>query len=663
MRFTLLRGLMALSLTVCLTACTPGFLKLPKTGNPQDQSDLVSNNGASLVGNVRIPSEIISNNGGGIISNNGGSIISNNGGSLISNNGGSYRVSALDEQPLASTLVYLLTPNEKFYTDSAGRPIVATTDAKGAYSLDHVLPSKKQVIVSAMLSGNRRMVGYTRTQTGKNRVDISVATTYVTEFFRAQAAKAGKTMGDYPDALSMFPALVAETQKLLDDGSLPIPDLTLGMADRMNQIYLAAYGSRSETLSNGWASLLGRRVVALSTAAGTYALGVMQEDGIATRVGLHLPTGVAADAEGNLFITEKNHHGVRWVKPDGSSTFIGGFQGDGSVTVPGRSDDGVSFANTILPEVQDITCDPDGNAIVSLQGDDGQNDVLVFLCRKTAVNFGMPMQAGHSYILGSGPAGNDDGELSQASFTAVTGVTSDAEGNLYLADRRNNLIRRIDRATGQVTTVAGYRSFDQDGYTTIPDDKLKAYWTAEQDATAAVIHRPFDVAWKRGTDGKDRLYVWEGTNPTESDGAVKALGNAIREIVFDPAKPAEGKISFLMGGPEKRGFTGDGGPARDAQLNLVDPASPEIPNGGIAMAKDGRHLYFNDALNRRLRVIDLETGRVDSAAGGGSQEGDAEAQDALLKGLSGLATGPDGEVYFCDSVNHVVRKLNRQFGH
>ncbi|MNY69194.1 hypothetical protein D3C86_2070930 [compost metagenome] len=88
-----------------------------------------------------------------------------------------------------------------------------------------------------------------------------------------------------------------------------------------------------------------------------------------------------------------------------------------------------------------------------------------------------------------------------------------------------------------------------------------------------------------------------------------------------------------------------------------------MPYGGLAVSKDGRYLYFNDSLNRRVRVIDLQTGLVDTAAGGGGQEGDAEAREALLKDVSGLATGPNGEVYFCDSLNHVVRKLNWQFGH
>lgn len=652
----ILRGLLAMSLSIGLAACTPGGVAPPKVGGIEDGAGLIANNSAGFAGKVMVPSDLIANNSAGLIANNSAG--------LVANNSAGYRVSALSQEPLSGALITLLNPDEQFYRDPQGERIVTSTDAEGAYRLDAVLPAKKAVIVSALIAGNRRMVGYTYTQAGENRVDIGVASTYVTEFFRAQAAKAGRTMADYPDALAKLPALVAETQKLLDEGALPIPDLTIGKASRMNQIYLAAFGAKSRALSDGWAGLLGQRVIALSTAAGTYALGMLQEDGPATQIGLHRPVGVAADAEGNLFISEQNHHGVRWVKPDGSSVFIGRFRGDGSVTKPNRSGDGASFAETVLPQVQDLVCDPDGNVIVTLQGDDEENDVLMVLCRRTQTAFGKGMVAGHSYVLGdpSGAIGNRDGAVGTARFNAVRGVTSDAEGNLYLADRRNNLIRRIDRLTGAVTTVAGVRSFDAGGNSTIPSEKLESYAEAEQAALEAVIHRPFDVAWRRGSDGRDRLYVWEGTNPTEPDPDVQALGNAIREIVYDREKPSEGTIRFLMGGPGKRGYGGDGGPARDALLNLVDPATPEVPTGGIAVSRDGRHLYFNDAFNRRLRVIDLVSGQVGTAAGGGAQEGDAEAREALLKDLSGLAVGPRGEVYVCDAVNHVVRQLNLQFG-
>jgi sugar lactone lactonase YvrE len=652
---------MALSLVVGLQACTP---PVNTTQTPQEETDPRA---ASFLGSVRIPNELLSNNGAGLISNNAGGLISNNAGGLISNSGSNYRVSALDEKPFISALVYLLNPDEQFYLNPEGQRIVATTDQDGAYKLDGVLPARKQVIVSAMLTGNRRLVGYTYTQKGENKVDVSVATTYVTEFFRDQAAKAGTTMGAYTNALAKLPKLVEETQKLLDDGILPIPDLTLGKAAEMNQAYLAVFGSHSQALSDGWADLLGRRVISLSTAAGTYAIGTLQEDGRATAIGLHRPTGVAADQHGNLFIAEKNQHGLRWVKPDGSSTFIGKFRGDGSIWTPSLSVDGSTFAETYLPAPHDVAVDHEGNLIVALHGQVTDTEVLVFLCRKAGTYFGKAMQEGHSYILGD-PAGvagfnhdDPDVHVSEAKFNAVTGVTFDADGNVYLADRRNNLVRRIARSNGKVEVVAGTVSFGEDDnevlVSMISPEQAQTYATAEQNAVGAVVPRPYDVAIRRDAQGNDHLYIWEGY-PLDD----QTLGNAIREVVFNPATPTAGTIRFLVG-PGMRGATGDGGPAQNAQINLDDPARNEVPNGGLAVSRDGRYLYFNDTHNGRLRVIDLTSNRIDTAAGGGAQEGNAEAKEASVKDLSGLATGPNGEVYFCDTVNHVVRKLNHQFGH
>ncbi|MNX98438.1 hypothetical protein D3C86_1308500 [compost metagenome] len=117
----------------------------------------------------------------------------------------------------------------------------------------------------------------------------------------------------------------------------------------------------------------------------------------------------------------------------------------------------------------------------------------------------------------------------------------------------------------------------------------------------------------------------------------------------------------MLGGPTKRGPASEGGLA-EATLKLFDPADPSVPNGGLAVTPDGRYLYFVDAGNRVVRRIDLQAGLVRTVAGGGSEDGDTEPLRARLKSVSGLAIAPDGSVYFADSVNHVIRKLNRQFG-
>lgn len=648
-----LRHHLALLLTLLLLACTP----TTRGGLPVSAgSPLLANNTAGFVGQVRIPSALVSNNTGG----------------LIAINGSKYRVASLAEVPLANALVYLLAPDDTFYAAPSGDHLITTTDASGSYRFDAALPSGKQVIVSAMLGGNRRMVGYTLSRDGTSRVDISLATTYVTEFLRAQAFLDNRTMADYPEALADLPSLVAETQKLLDAGVLPLPDLTVGNARAMNKTYLATLGSQSQRLSDLWAQALGHRLIAVSTVAGNYTLGSQEEPGLATQVGLNFPTGVAVDASGSLYVAVQNSHIIRKITPDGQSTVLGTFKGDGTVTTPGLSSDGTPLANLSIPLPQALACDPQGNLIVVPSAnttDTTHNNVLLFVCQVSGNHFGRAMTAGTVYWLGTdGPGGTDDpaarfqdGPVAQARFRTPTGVCADDRGDVYVADRRNNLIRRIG-GDGTVSTVAGRIVTDATG----PHGDQLAQWDGATNgdggaALGAIINRPYGVAWRRVDSAHEELYVWEGNNPTAT-GSALVKGNAIRKISLQSSNPSGGTITTLVGG-RSYGFGGDRGPASAALIKLVDPTVYDVPDGGIAISPDGRYLYFCDTRNYRIRVVDLNGGpSIDTAAGGGFVAGDAEAARAQFGDVSGLSVDASGAVYFCDAVNNVVRKINYQFG-
>lgn len=688
MRGLNVKRIVSLSLTILLTGC-PAVMQDKQVlggdlGN-QVAPSLISNNSAGFSGQVRVPNELISNNSAGLISNNSAG--------LISNNSAGFRISALTEVPLANSLIYLLNPDEQFFADASGKRIVTTTDALGAYRLANVLPVKHQVLVTAMLSGNRRMVGYSLTQDGDNQVNLSVASTYATEFFRMMATKSKKTMASYPDAMVKLALITEETQKLLDSGKLPIPDLTIGKALAMNQIYLAAFGSHSQRLSDLWAEMIGRRLIALSTVAGNAELGTREEPGVATQLGLGTPTGVAVDKQGNLYIAEQGNHIVRKVSPDGNSVVWGTFKGDGSVSVPELSPTSETpLANLSIPAPKSITCDSDGNVIIVPGDPPGaeHNSVLMFVCQKSDTYFGITMTAGMVYRLGHDDPSDDDenasssvrlasrfrdGAIAQARFRTPNAVCSDDAGNLYVADRRNNLIRRIDRTTGIVLTIAGKLVTNASG--TYGDqldgsDHVTPAWDGASNgdgfnALGAILNRPFSVAWRRVDADHQELYVWEGTNPGSNDSNVVKAGNAIRRIQITGSNYAGGAISTIVGGGDAgRGFAGDDHLASAAQIRLVDPArSQEVPNGGLAITPDGRYLYFCDTLNFRIRSIDLNAPggpTITTVAGGGDVEGDSEANFANLKDVSGLAVDATGAVYFCDYIRNVVRKINFQFG-
>ena len=150
-------------------------------------------------------------------------------------------------------------------------------------------------------------------------------------------------------------------------------------------------------------------------------------------------------------------------------------------------------------------------------------------------------------------------------------VYATAEEDLYIADHRNSRIRKVDAATGIITTVAG---------------------TGEQDfhgdggpATHAAIALPRDVAL--GPDGN--LYIADGAN------------NRVRRVAPD------GTITTVAG-TGRADYSGDGGPAHNATLSM--PYS-------IALDRAG-NLYIVDTGNYRVRRIDASTGIITTVAGNGS---------------------------------------------
>ncbi len=176
-------------------------------------------------------------------------------------------------------------------------------------------------------------------------------------------------------------------------------------------------------------------------------------------------------------------------------------------------------------------------------------------------------------VAGNGEHGysGDGGPATEAMLASPIAVTASPKGDLYIADHRNSRIRKVDAATGIIATVAG---------------------TGEQDfrgdggpATQAAISLPRDVA----LDAAGTLYIADGAN------------NRIRRVARN------GTITTIAG-TGRTEFSGDGGPASKANLSM--PYS-------IALDSDG-NLYIVDTGNYRVRKIDASTGIITTVAGNGS---------------------------------------------
>eukprot|EP00798_Chlamydomonas_sp_ICE-L_P008627 gene8627-34072_t len=224
-----------------------------------------------------------------------------------------------------------------------------------------------------------------------------------------------------------------------------------------------------------------------------------------------------------------------------------------------------------------------------------------------------------SVVAGSGTKGyaGDGGNATAAALNFPYDVIITQSGDLYIADTFNHAIRKVDSATGFISTVAGGKGYGYSG-----DGQL---------ATTARLNYPTSLA----SDAFCNIFIADINN------------NAIRKV--DTA----GYIYTIAGG-NGGGYEGDGLAANSAAVKLEYPY-------GIAVDASG-NLYISDTTNQAIRMVDQASGIIETIAGGNGQGYSGDQGISLAAQLSNpihLAIDTDGSIYLADYSNNAVRKLNR----
>jgi RHS repeat-associated protein len=402
-------------------------------------------------------------------------------------------------------------------------------------------------------------------------------------------------------------------------------DQPYGLAsDPAGNVYIAdTSGNRIQEIVASNHTQWGQQMIAgdVYTVAGSAAgfAGNSGDGGPARSALLHLPSGVATDAAGDLYIADLGNSRVQEVSAatGNISTIAGSSSG-----AAGISGDGGPATSALLYNPAGLAVDPAGDVYIA----DTYNSRVQEVFASGGSQWGQHMIAGDIYTVAGSATGSfgstgDGGPGSSALLSHPTGVAVDAAGNLYIADWFNNRVQELAAVTaahwgqhltvGDIYTVAG---------------SATGTWGVTGDggpATSALLNGLYGVA----IDSSGNIYIADNGN------------NRVQEIAatngtqWGTAMTAGNIYTVVGSAAGTGGQSGDGAPATSALLN--GPV-------GIAVDPSG-DLYFNDQTNNRIREVTATTTQAfpEYPAGGGVTITQADgAQITFNPQAGGACTAP-----------------------
>lgn len=176
----------------------------------------------------------------------------------------------------------------------------------------------------------------------------------------------------------------------------------------------------------------------ITTLAGNSAAGSSGDNGPATAATLDMPTALALDVNGNLYVADSRAHRVRKITNAGIITTVAG------TGTQGFDGEGATATTALLDSPGGLAVDQSGNLYLA----DTHNQRVRRIDAATRVI---------TTLTGTGILGftGDSNSATAAKLALPRGLSTDTQGNLYIADTANHRVRRIDAVTGKITTIAG----------------------------------------------------------------------------------------------------------------------------------------------------------------------------------------------------------------
>ncbi len=304
-------------------------------------------------------------------------------------------------------------------------------------------------------------------------------------------------------------------------------------------------------------------------------------DGALTDARFHAPAGIISDGAGSFYVADTDNYAVRKITTaDGQVATLAG-------TSPVGSADGVGPAARFNGPWS-LAADGAGTLYVA----DTNNQLI----RKIDLASG----AVTTLAGAAGMSGTTDGPLASARFTSPSGLALDGAGALYVADRDDRSIRKIDLAAGTVSTLA-----------------------LAQGTGFSYLSSPESLALV----GK-KLYVTDSGNHVV--------------VAIELATTTATVLAGTSGTPGFADATG-------AKARFYSPSG---------LVSDGAdHLYVADVLNNRVRAIQISTGAVTTLAGSNLGSDDGTGPAARFYYPTHLAIDGAGDLYVSDSLNYEVRHV------